>query len=67
MKLIRKHAFTLSGMLIGALGGFIYWKFIGCATGSCPITSNPIHSTLYGALLGTLFMNIMKDFKTTKS
>ncbi len=36
----------------GAVLGFLYYKFIGCATGACPITSNPIISTLYGALIG---------------
>jgi len=36
----------------GAVLGFLYYKFIGCATGACPITSNPVISTLYGALIG---------------
>ncbi len=37
---------------LGALGGFAYYTFIGCTTGTCPITSNPFSSTLYGGLLG---------------
>lgn len=39
-------------VLLGAAGGFAYYHFIGCATGACPITSNPYISTGYGALLG---------------
>lgn len=36
----------------GAIAGFLYYKFIGCASGACPITSNPFSSTLYGLLVG---------------
>lgn len=42
------------GIVIGAAGGFAYYKFIGCASGTCPITSNPYISTFYGALIGAL-------------
>ena len=37
--------------VFGALG-FLYYKFIGCTTGSCPLTSNAYITTGYGALLG---------------
>jgi len=40
------------GVVIGGLLGFLYYKKIGCASGSCPITSSPFVSTLYGAFLG---------------
>jgi hypothetical protein len=39
-------------VVLGALGGFAYYAFIGCASGTCPITSNPYISTGYGALIG---------------
>lgn len=42
------------GALIGAIAGFAYYKFVGCSTGTCPITSNPWSSTLYGMLMGTM-------------
>lgn len=41
---------------IGAAGGFAYYKFVGCKTGMCPITKNPWISTLYGALMGSLWI-----------
>lgn len=43
------------GILLGAVLGYAYYRFIGCSTGSCPITSNPWISTFYGAFLGALF------------
>lgn len=38
--------------LIGALAGYAYYYFVGCNSGSCPITSNWYISTLYGSMMG---------------
>jgi len=40
--------------LLGALGGYAYYYFIGCSSGACPITSNPWISTAYGAGMGLI-------------
>lgn len=37
---------------IGGLGGFLYYYFVGCASGTCAITSSPYGSILMGAFLG---------------
>jgi hypothetical protein len=37
---------------LGALGGYAYYYFVGCASGACPISSNPYISTIYGAGIG---------------
>jgi len=42
------------GALIGGVIGFLYYKLIGCPTGSCAITKKPLSSTIYGALLGLM-------------
>ena len=42
------------GMVIGGLAGYAVYRYIGCATGACPITSNPLISTIFGAIIGAL-------------
>lgn len=46
---------------LGAVGGLLYQRNIGCTSGGCPITSDPWISTLYGAVLGWLFGGILTD------
>jgi hypothetical protein len=38
----------------GGIAGFAWYYFVGCASGACPISSNPYISTGYGALMGVL-------------
>lgn len=47
------------GVILGAVIGFLYYRFIGCRSGACMITSNPYISTIYWALLGGLIANII--------
>ena len=49
---------TLLGIVIGAVAGFVYYVEIGCLSGTCPITSKPLNSTLYGGLMGGLIFNM---------
>jgi hypothetical protein len=42
------------GIAIGGLGGFLYYHFVGCTSGTCPITSNPFGSIIAGGLFGFL-------------
>ena len=46
------------GIVVGAIAGYFYYFYIGCASGSCAITSKPLNSTLYGALMGGLLFNM---------
>lgn len=60
MERIIKFKLTILGATLGALGGYLYYSFIGCASGSCAITSNPVNSTLYGAIMGGLLFNMFE-------
>ena len=55
---IIKNKLSIIGIIIGSIAGFLYWKFVGCVSGRCMITSKPINSTLYGGLMGYLLLNI---------
>ncbi|MBI5858402.1 MAG: hypothetical protein HZB42_12230 [Sphingobacteriales bacterium] len=60
IRFISKNKFTILGVIIGAVGGYVYYHFVGCSSGSCAITSRPVNSTLYGSLLGGLLFSIFK-------
>ena len=57
---IQKNILGIIGIVIGAIAGFAYWRFIGCNSGTCMITSKPLNSTLYGSLMGYLLFSIFK-------
>jgi len=49
---------TAVGVIVGAIAGYSYYHYVGCASGTCAITSKPINSTLYGSLMGGLLFNL---------
>ncbi len=48
----QKPIRIILGLAIGATLGYAYYYFIGCNSGTCPITSNPVNSVLYGSFAG---------------
>jgi hypothetical protein len=64
---LKKEWLIIAGGAIGALGGYLYWHFIGCNSGTCPITSNPLNSTLYGIVLGGLIFSMFRKEKKKTS
>ena len=60
---IRKHIGIAIGAVIGLAAGYIYWSEVGCVSGSCPITSSPVNSSLYGAIMGGLGASLFKKDK----
>ena len=56
----KKAIIVLSGIALGLVAGFAYWRFIGCQSGTCGITANWHTSTLFGGVFGYLFADSVK-------
>lgn len=63
-KWMLDYKLYLIGAVIGGLIGFVYWKHVGCVTGTCAITSKPLNSTLYFAFFGAILLSFFKKEKT---
>ncbi len=59
-KWFSNNKLVIAGILLGAVAGYAYWNFVGCASGTCAITSKPLNSTIYGAMMGGLFLSLFK-------
>lgn len=60
---IKKYRLSILGILLGGIGGYLYYHFIGCTTGSCAITSKPFNSTVYGMVMGYLLFSVAENSK----
>ena len=54
----KGYIITGIGIVVGLIAGYAYYYFVGCASGTCAITSKPLNSTLYGGLMGGLLFNL---------
>lgn len=63
MRLIKNYWLIAVGLLVGLSGGYLYWQQIGCVSGKCLITSSPVNSSLYGAMMGGLLFSMFKKEK----
>lgn len=66
MNFIANNKLAIIGVAVGAVAGYAYYYFVGCASGSCTITSKPLNSTLYGAVMGALLLSIFDKPSTKK-
>ena len=63
VRFIQRYRWTLIGLVVGAIGGYAYYHFVGCASGTCAITSRPLNSSLYGVMMGGLLFNMFDKEK----
>lgn len=54
----KTYFITGIGVITGCIAGYAYYHYVGCASGTCAITSKPLNSTLYGGLMGGLLFNM---------
>jgi hypothetical protein len=59
-KWFNNNYLYLLGAVAGAIAGYFYWQQVGCETGTCAITSKPMNSTIYGAIMGSLLLGLFK-------
>lgn len=57
---LLKNKLGIAGIFVGGILGYAYYHFIGCSSGSCAITSQPINSSVYGMLMGYFAFSIFE-------
>ena len=61
---IKRWKKIRTGMIVGFIGGYLYYYYYGCTAGACHITSSPVLSPIYGMAVGALIWdNLNPDGK----
>jgi hypothetical protein len=63
---LLKYRIKIVFITLGGIAGWLYWLFIGCSSGTCPITSHWYTSAIYGILFGWLISDLVKTNKNGK-
>ena len=58
---------TVVGIVVGVVGGYLYYSQIGCNSGTCAITSNPYMSMGWGGAMGYLVFDMFNGKKKESS
>ena len=62
----QKLIFRIVLTVLGIIGGYLYWRFVGCSTGTCPIQSKWYLSSLYGGVIAYLISGLFIKNKSKK-
>jgi len=64
---MQKKPCKLTGILLsavltalGAVGGWLYHRYVGCGAGTCTIASNPWLSAGFGGVIGMLLGLVLR-------
>jgi hypothetical protein len=47
----------------GVVSGLLYWKYTGCISGTCTITSRPPNRMVYFSMAGVLLLSMVEPKK----
>lgn len=67
MRFLQKHKLAVILTGVGAVAGFLYWRFIGCQTGTCPIKSVWYGSTAWGMAFGYVVGDLAEDLRKKRA
>ena len=59
-KWIINNKLILIGIVLGAVAGYFYYRMVGCTNGTCLISSKPLNSSVYFAVLGAVVFSLFK-------
>ncbi|HDP76046.1 MAG TPA: hypothetical protein ENN49_09290 [Bacteroidales bacterium] len=57
LKARKRIIYPVLGVFIGIVVGYLYYYYMGCNSGTCPITSSPWSSMGIGGLMGWLLVS----------
>jgi triacylglycerol esterase/lipase EstA (alpha/beta hydrolase family) len=60
-EVFQKYRIQIVFAITGAIGGFLYWRFVGCTSGTCAIKSVWYWTTLWGTAVGYLAGDFIHD------
>ena len=56
-----KHKFGFLLVMPGIIAGYLYWKYVGCMSGTCAITSSWHTMVLFGGLIAYFLGDSIDD------
>lgn len=62
MKKLSSNKILILGVFLGGIGGYFYWKEIGCITGNCPLKSKWQTMIPYGMFIGYIISDLIKSY-----
>ena len=57
---------TIALPLVGCAGGWLYYRYVGCTTGTCAVTSSLWLSTGFGCVLGSLLYTVLRPGRSKR-
>lgn len=57
---VKKNLIHMISVFLGIAGGYIYYRYVGCSSGSCPIVRNMWSSLILGAVTGYFIAGLVR-------